>query len=74
MADSEQFAPQPLREHLAELRSCLIYSLGAVALCFVLTYWQVENIARWFLKPLVEVLPAGKTLIFTSSQAGFFLT
>nr|AMP47977.1 Sec-independent protein translocase protein (TatC) [uncultured bacterium] len=72
MINSEQFEQQPLSAHLAELRSCLIISLAAVAVCFVLAYAVVEDLADWFLQPLISVLPAGKSLIFTSYQAGFF--
>ncbi|NQS71062.1 MAG: preprotein translocase [Desulfobulbaceae bacterium] len=72
MAKTEQFEQQPLSVHLAELRSCLIISLVAVALSFVLTYAVVEELADWFLKPLISVLPEDRVLIFTSYQAGFF--
>ncbi|NLZ17274.1 MAG: preprotein translocase subunit TatC [Desulfobulbaceae bacterium] len=72
MTKTEQFEQQPLSTHLAELRSCLIISLAAVVVCFVFAYAVVEQLADWFLQPLVSVLPAGKALIFTSYQAGFF--
>ncbi len=72
MTQSEQFEQQPLSAHLAELRSCLLISLAAVVLCFVVCYAVVRDLADWFLQPLVSVLPEGSTLIFTSYQAGFF--
>jgi sec-independent protein translocase protein TatC len=34
----------------------------------------VQPLADWFLRPLIKVLPAGKSLIFTSYQEGFFFT
>jgi Sec-independent protein secretion pathway component TatC len=68
----ESFAQQSLTEHLKELRSCLLISLGAVAAGFTAAYSFVEPLADWFLRPLVKVLPAGKPLIFTSYQEGFF--
>jgi sec-independent protein translocase protein TatC len=68
----EQFDQQPLTEHLAELRSCLLISLAAVGVGFVAAYSVVQPLADWFLRPLVTVLPAGKPLIFTSYQEGFF--
>lgn len=70
----EQFDQQTLTEHLAELRSCLLISLGAVAVGFVIVNSFIQSLAEWFLKPLVKVLPAGKSLIFTSYQDGFFFT
>ena len=68
----DEFEQQPLTQHLAELRSCLVISLAATAVCFVLLSTVTEPLAAWFLKPLVAVLPPGKTLIFTAYQAGFF--
>jgi sec-independent protein translocase protein TatC len=68
----EQFDQQTLTEHLAELRSCLLISLAAVAAGFAVAYSVVQPLADWFLCPLIKVLPEGKTLIFTSYQEGFF--
>ncbi len=68
----EQFDQQTLTEHLAELRSCLLITLAAVAVGFVAAYSFIQPLADWFLRPLIKVLPAGKSLIFTSYQEGFF--
>jgi sec-independent protein translocase protein TatC len=68
----EQFDQQSLTEHLKELRSCLLITLGAVAAGFTAAYSFVQPLADWFLRPLIKVLPAGKSLIFTSYQEGFF--
>lgn len=72
MDTQEQFDQQTLTEHLAELRSCLLITLGAVAAGFAAAYSVVQPLADWFLRPLIKVLPEGKTLIFTSYQEGFF--
>ncbi len=71
---SVKLEKQALTEHLRELRSCLIVSLVAVFVGFCLSYSIIQPIGTWFFKPLVEVLPAGTTLIFTSYQEGFFFT
>jgi sec-independent protein translocase protein TatC len=68
----EQFDQQTLTEHLAELRSCLLISLAALGLGFVVTYSFVQPLADWFLRPLIKVLPAEQHLIFTAYQEGFF--
>ncbi|GBE13780.1 sec-independent protein translocase protein TatC [bacterium BMS3Abin13] len=68
----DQFDKQTLTEHLRELRSCLIISLGMVAVGFAVAYNFIRPISDWFFRPLMEVLPAGKTLIFVSYQEGFF--
>lgn len=68
----EECKQQALTEHLAELRQCLIISLAAVVVCFGGSYSYVKEIGAWFLRPLLEVLPAGTSLVFTSYQEGFF--
>jgi len=69
---SDQFDQQSLTEHLRELRSCLIISFGAIAAGFGLAYAFIRPISDWFFKPLIEVLPKGKSLVFISYQEGFF--
>ena len=68
----DQFDKQTLTEHLRELRSCLLYSIAAVAGGFALAYSFIRPISDWFFAPLVKVLPQDKSLIFTSYQEGFF--
>ena len=72
MDAQEQFDQQPPPEDLAEMRSCLLISLAAVAAGFAVAYSVGQPLADWFLRPLIKVLPEGKTLIFTSYQEGFF--
>ncbi|MEE4135600.1 MAG: twin-arginine translocase subunit TatC [Desulforhopalus sp.] len=69
---SAELQKQALTEHLRELRSCLIVSFVAIFIGFGLSYTVIRPIGSWFFRPLVEVLPAGSTLIFTSYQEGFF--
>ena len=71
---TEQFDKQTLTEHLRELRSCLLISMAAVAVGFAVSYSFIRPISDWFFRPLVEVLPHDKNLIFTSYQEGFFFT
>lgn len=72
MDSSESLSQQSLIEHLAELRSCLIISLSAVAVGFAAAYSCIRPLADWFFEPLMQVLPDNKSLIFISYQEGFF--
>ncbi|MBM9605875.1 twin-arginine translocase subunit TatC [Desulfopila inferna] len=71
---SNQFENQALTEHLRELRSCLIIAFIAIFIGFGISYGFIRPIGSWFFRPLVEVLPEGTSLIFTSYQEGFFFT
>jgi sec-independent protein translocase protein TatC len=68
----EDFKKQMLTEHLADLRSCLIYSFIATGIGFALSYTFIKDIGNWFFKPLFKVLPNQTSLIFTSYQEAFF--
>ena len=67
-----EFDKQSLTEHLRELRSCLLYSIAAVAAGFALSYSFIRPISEWFFRPLIKVLPENKSLVFISYQEGFF--
>ena len=71
---ADDFNKQTLTEHLRELRTCIIYSLAAVMVGFAFAYGFIRPISDWFFRPLIKVLPEGKSLIFTSYQEGFFFT
>jgi sec-independent protein translocase protein TatC len=70
--EPENLSDQPLVEHLRELRSCLMISVAAVTVAAIISYIFIEKIGHWLFRPLVGVLPAGTSLIFTSYQEGFF--
>ena len=70
----QQFESQTLTDHLSELRSCLIKSFLTIIVGFALSYSFIKPIGTWFFKPLIDVLPEGSSLIFTSYQEGFFLS
>ena len=70
--DGQSFEPEALTDHPRELRSCLIKSFIVIIVGFAVSYCFIKPIGTWFFKPLIEVLPATSTLIFTSYQEGFF--
>jgi sec-independent protein translocase protein TatC len=58
-------------EHIEELRKRILWSLGAVVLFFILTYNFSKEIFDFLMKPIIENLPQGSTLIFTRPAEGF---
>ncbi|PIE58607.1 MAG: preprotein translocase [Desulfobulbus propionicus] len=72
--DQDNFNTQTLSEHLADLRSCLVYSMLAIMIGFGAAYGIIRPVAGWFFAPLVKVLPETTSLIFMSYQEGFFFT
>ena len=74
MNEHAEFEQQPLTQHLADLRRCLIGILIATGIGFAVSYSFVEPLGDWLVEPLRKVLPEHSTLIFTSYQEGFFFT
>lgn len=68
----EEMEKQALTEHLRDLRNSIIRSLLAVAIGFAASYYYIEDIGEWFVRPLFAVLPENSTLIFVSYQEAFF--
>lgn len=62
----------PLLEHLAELRKRLVRCLLAVVVGFAACYAFAEQLLAVLLKPLMDVLPKGSTLIATTLPEKFF--
>jgi sec-independent protein translocase protein TatC len=62
----------PLTAHLQELRKRLILSFIAVGGGFIFCYLFAQKIFDILAAPLLDVMPAGGTLIFTSVAEAFF--
>jgi sec-independent protein translocase protein TatC len=62
----------PLTAHLQELRKRLILSFVAVGGGFALCYTFAEKIFDILAAPLLKMMPAGGSLIFTSVAEAFF--
>jgi len=58
-------------EHLEELRKRILWSLAAILICFIITYNFSKRIFDFLMKPIIENLPQGSTLIFTRPAEGF---
>ncbi|MDR0816908.1 MAG: twin-arginine translocase subunit TatC [Desulfovibrio sp.] len=62
----------PLMEHLYELRVRLVRCCIAVGLAFFVCWSVVEPIFNTLVNPLLAVLPANSTAIYTTLPEGFF--
>lgn len=58
-------------DHLTELRRRLIWSVLAIAILFAPAYYFSNEIFEFLMKPLIENLPEGSSLIFTRPAEGF---
>ena len=58
-------------DHLGELRRRLLWSLLAVGILFIPAYYFSNELFEFLMKPLIENLPEGSTLIFTRPAEGF---
>ncbi len=66
----------PLIEHLKELRSRVMYSIAAFAVCFCVAYYISDELFLMLSKPLCEALAARAqecNLVLISPQEGFFV-
>ena len=61
----------PFLKHIEELRKRLLYALIAVVICFIPSYYFSTQLFEFLMKPLIESLPEGSTLIFTRPAEGF---
>ncbi|MFH1757352.1 MAG: twin-arginine translocase subunit TatC, partial [Pseudomonadota bacterium] len=57
---------------MEELRKRLIYSFLAIGVAFALCYAFIKPIVEILMRPLVQVLPQGSTLVFTAVPEAFF--
>ncbi|GIW47545.1 MAG: hypothetical protein KatS3mg078_1422 [Deltaproteobacteria bacterium] len=58
-------------EHIEELRRRIIWSLLAVFVCFIPAYAFSKRLFDVIMKPIINSLPEGSTLIFTRPAEGF---
>ena len=64
----------PLLDHLIELRNRLMYSVGAVLLGFLVSYFFAEEIYRFLMQPLADIYEGetGRRMIYTGLTEAFF--
>ena len=62
----------PLTAHLEELRKRLIWSFLGIGVAFAISYAFIKEIVAILMRPLVQTLPKGSSLIFTAVPEAFF--
>jgi len=74
--DSIDDKPMPLIEHLLELRTRLLWSLGAFIIAFALCYYFSSQIYGFLARPLADILQqqsgGERRMIFTALYEAFF--
>jgi sec-independent protein translocase protein TatC len=68
--------PMPLIEHLMELRTRLLWSIGAFIICFAVCYYFSRQIYGFLAAPLADILSSQsgqeRRMIFTALYEAFF--
>ena len=62
----------PLTAHLEELRKRLIWSFLGIGVAFAISYVFIKEIVSFLMRPLVQALPKGSSLVFTAVPEAFF--
>jgi len=60
-------------DHLDELRRRIIYAVSAVGVGFVISFFFIDEIFNFIMRPLQQMLPPGGTLIYTDPTEAFIL-
>lgn len=72
MSGAEDDKKMPLLEHLVELRSRLLYAALGFLIAFIACYYVSQQILDFLQRPLAELLPEGRVMIFTDLTEPFF--
>jgi sec-independent protein translocase protein TatC len=60
-------------EHLDELRKRIMWAVGGVLIGFVISFFFINEIFDFVMRPMQAMLPAGQTLIYTEPTEAFML-
>ncbi len=72
MSGAEEDKKMPLLEHLVELRTRLLYAALGFFIAFIACFFVAQHILEFLQRPLAELLPAGRPMIFTDLTEPFF--
>ena len=60
-------------DHLDELRRRIVYAVVALVVGFVISFFFINDIFDFIMRPLQAMLPAGGTLVYTDPTEAFIL-
>jgi sec-independent protein translocase protein TatC len=72
MSGAEEDKKMPLLEHLVELRTRLLYAAVGFFIAFFACFFVAQDILDFLQRPLAELLPEGRRMIFTDLTEPFF--
>ncbi len=71
-SENIQSKKMALMEHIIELRTRLMYSVGAILVAFMFCYYFSQDIYAFLVRPLADVLGEDRRLIYTALHEAFF--
>jgi sec-independent protein translocase protein TatC len=73
LADDDAGGKMSFLEHLDELRSRILYAVVSVFIGFVISFFFIDEIFDFIMRPMQLLLPAGGTLVYTDPTEAFLL-
>lgn len=72
-AEDDDAGKMSFLEHLDELRRRIIYTVVSIGVGFVISFFYIDEIFDFIMRPLKQMLPPGGTLIYTDPTEAFVL-
>jgi sec-independent protein translocase protein TatC len=72
-APDEDLPRMTLLDHLDELRRRILYSVIALLVTFLASWYFAPTVFKWLERPILDVLPPGEQLAFTELAGPFML-
>ena len=73
LADDDAGGKMSFLEHLDELRRRILYAVVSVFIGFVISFFFIDEIFDFIMRPMQQLLPPGGTLIYTDPTEAFLL-
>ena len=68
-----KFSDMSFFDHLGELRKRILFSFAFILIFFLVSWTFVDKLYHWFSIPVLQFLPAGEKLAFTSLTEPFMM-